>query len=90
VPHPAAQAAIIPLDTPEADEADAQRLRADRGELPADGDVTGAGGDRRRRRRGRRGGRRGRGGRGEEGTSDGDAGETGGVDTDQANDDGGA
>ncbi|HEX6630698.1 MAG TPA: regulatory iron-sulfur-containing complex subunit RicT [Gemmatimonadaceae bacterium] len=56
-----AQAAVIPLDSPEAAMADEQRQRAERGELPADGDVSATGDDRRRRRRGRRGGRRGRG-----------------------------
>jgi len=55
-------AAIIPLGTPESVAADEQRLRADRGEAPADGDITPTGEDRRRRRRGRRGGRRGRAG----------------------------
>ena len=71
----APQAAVIPLGTPAAAAADAQRLRADLGELPADGDVTATGDDRRRRRRGRRGGRRGRGG-----ARDGDAGANGGDD----------
>ncbi|HEY0971918.1 MAG TPA: hypothetical protein VGE02_13190, partial [Gemmatimonadales bacterium] len=65
----AQEAAIVPLGTPEAEAADAQRLRSDRGELPASGDITPTGDDRRRRRRGRRGGRR---ARGRNGGSDGD------------------
>ncbi|HEX5580905.1 MAG TPA: hypothetical protein VFX39_04955, partial [Gemmatimonadaceae bacterium] len=58
---PVQEAAFIPLGSPEAAAAEAQRLRSERGELPAEGDITPTGDDRRRRRRGRRGGRRARG-----------------------------